>query len=256
MLLLNKTRLGLSLIDRIVHSHPSFVTTRKNNTALPLELWDMIIKFALEKPHRDEYALVRPRASSPEEDRQRRNVSAQTLVCDEYEFEVACGEISEDWLTSYCILLYDPESDHDNVTYDEVPLPEPTGNVFTVDLGTLNMQGRFSVEVLFLQVEVPDVIARLEKGRCSFCWKNRTLCPSYREGSWASELFGVTIGCGFTVPCPFCIGMEYTSDGLDLCREERRLEDRGEDGEEIIEELWDEFYKELDERMKELGYTV
>lgn len=68
MLLLNKTLLGLSLIDTGVHRDPCLIRAKETNTTLPIEVWDMIIVHATAHSDSDEYILVRPRALQREQE--------------------------------------------------------------------------------------------------------------------------------------------------------------------------------------------
>lgn len=58
---------------------------------------------------------------------------------------------------------------------------------------------------VFSYLTVPDVIARVEGGRCCLCDKKRFMSPC-QTGDTARE-FGITMMCGRLV-CPLCIGVD------------------------------------------------
>lgn len=187
LLLLNKTYLSLSLIDSDIHCNASFVTTKQNITAFPLELWIRIIEFALKTTHKDNYNLVKPRAVQREEEGPSGYVSEQVLICDEYKQKVKCGQMPVEWLDGYDSILNDAESYHKDIAYYVIPVPEPTGEILAVSLGVLRNQKKYTVKVLFVHVDVPDMIARVEKGRCGSCDRSRFMCPGCER--WVPDMF-------------------------------------------------------------------
>lgn len=252
ILMLNKARQGISLIDCVVHRNPSFVTSKKDGKAFPLEIWDKIIACALENPKKDEYTLVRPRAAlKREEEESRGYVNTRALICDEYKLDDSVEQRNE----SYHSLLDYPESDHsDDSNGDGVVRPKLTGNTFEVNLDAIRNHKRSAVEVLFVYVGIEDIIFLLEGGRCGFCSGSRDACASGRN-PWAEERFCLSPRSAVSVPCPDCIGSPWTTDALSLAVEEDEY--LGEDNDEMdkeFEKRWDELYKEVEKREKELGY--
>lgn len=219
MLLLSKARFGLSLIDISVHQHPSFVSTIKEKTTLPLEIWNHIITYALEGPLR--CVLVRPRALQREEpvDRDQKEhtekrgyTSSQALICDQYKQRVRGGSIREEQYPGYRAFL----DGHPIDTQYGVPPPKPRNKSFAIDLDLIDNQQVSRVQILFWRLKLPDVIAWYERGQCGFCDSRRHIHIDYLRqcqydpwryhGSSEDE----------RVPCPLCIGIGFTNRALSL----------------------------------------
>lgn len=251
LLLLNETRHGLSLIDYLVHRHPSLVTSKQGGKALPLELWDMIIAAALEEPRKDKYALVRPRAALVD----------GALICDAYNLKrIPAYERNEHYdelLEDYDGFLDSLEAENpDECEDDEVTIRK--GATFAVDLKAIRNQERSCVEILFVYVGLPDIISLLEYGRCGFCGGDRSVVAG--EGDrWEMDRYCIRLSLVVSAPCPDCVGEPYTTDALELAQEEDDLTTIH--NVEWTDELEEEFKKRreelegpIEERLKELGY--
>ncbi|KAK3361031.1 hypothetical protein B0T24DRAFT_643383 [Lasiosphaeria ovina] len=119
------------------------------------------------------------------------------------------------------------------------------GNVFYILQAQDAPQGKKSG--LYYNVEVPDVIARIDRGRCWVCSGRFIGCISGRCAGSAKEMFGFDrehIGCGSSLVCPLCVGMELSDDHLDSLHWEEHSGKRDEKMERRIKA-----------RLSELGYN-
>ncbi|KAI4249447.1 MAG: hypothetical protein L6R42_008985 [Xanthoria sp. 1 TBL-2021] len=65
-------------------------------------------------------------------------------------------------------------------------------------------------ECLFIDTTVPDVIARLEGGRCWVCEGERDICPGCTRG--VANEFDAFMGCGVDLACPLCMGLDFMQE--------------------------------------------
>lgn len=143
----------------------------------------------------------------------------ELLEVEQCEFGLWDGELSEDG-------LLDDKLSKDKLPEDKLPenkLPENklVGNanpVKTRSPGVVHLDTTYQVVIradgsghpcIFADLTVPDVIARVEGGQCSFCDGDRFISPCCMEGR-ASD-FGLELMCGAIV-CPLCVGMDIASD--------------------------------------------
>lgn len=241
MLLLNKTRFSFSFICSIVYQSPNLISTREGKKTLPMELWLMIIDFALQDENEDDFTLARPRDLQPSTDGA--DHEGQVLICDEYEHHTECNGLAVDEvLTEF---LKDPDTTK-GVAQVRDSLPSLTGHTFAVNLNLLSEDSK--PEFLYWDLEIPDIISWLKYGSCWLCGGARELCPGC--GTWADHILAERFRCGYDVACPICIGTNYAGEYFSL------LHTMDTDGEEVTEEEWDELETEVTERKKQLGYLV
>lgn len=67
---------------------------------------------------------------------------------------------------------------------------------------------------VFSDLTVPDVIARVEGGNCSFCNGERFISPCCMEG--AAREFGLRETCGVVIVCPLCVGIDLAGEQDDI----------------------------------------
>lgn len=154
-----------------------------------------------------------------------------------------CGSICDaDGIDVYEEFLAKPNRDMEQSRFDEPPfdIPKMTAD----DKRCIRVPVylcKDSVKLLFMDLTVPDIISRLERGRCGLCEGGNIMCPGCTGGR-ASRFFGEYCGCGVCL-CPLCIVM-------DVAGEHYRRVMRGEtDG--MPEDEFEEWYKE---RGNQLGY--
>ncbi|KAK0702061.1 hypothetical protein B0T26DRAFT_735691 [Lasiosphaeria miniovina] len=100
---------------------------------------------------------------------------------------------------------------------------------------------------LYYDIDVPDVIARIDRGSCWVCSGRFIGCIGGRCAGLAMEMFGFDreqLGCGFSLVCPLCVGIDLSDDHLDSLHRQERI---GESDEEIEQRI--------KARLSELGYN-
>ncbi|KAL9628107.1 MAG: hypothetical protein Q9204_006107 [Flavoplaca sp. TL-2023a] len=65
-------------------------------------------------------------------------------------------------------------------------------------------------DYLFTAITVPDIIARLEDGRCWVCRGRRWICPGCTGG--VAQKFDAHMGCGVNLACPLCMGLDFMQE--------------------------------------------
>jgi hypothetical protein len=251
VLLLNKSRHALSLVDDLVHRHPSLVTS-KGGKAFPLEVWDMVIAAGLEEPREDEYALVRPRAA----------LDDGALICDAYELTSISafernGHYRKLLEATGCFLDRLESKSLDGCEVNEEVIRK--GDAFAVNQEGFRNQRKSYEDILSVYIELPDIMSRLEYGQCGFCGGDRELVAG-NHGSWVVGRYGILLRSTIWVPCPECVGDSYTRDALEVALEEDEIthsEDMQwtEELDEACEKKWEILGKSVEGRLKELGYV-
>ncbi|KAI2606706.1 hypothetical protein GGR54DRAFT_620403 [Hypoxylon sp. NC1633] len=247
LLLLNTSRLGLRYAKQLLtRDHNPDITIRsKGGKTLPNEIWTKILKFTRERTKGidDQFCLVKAEivTTSP---------TTTLLRCFRHEFNhsgyqllTGCIESSlcvsefEDYLAAATPAVAETL---------EVEVPElrrlsGPDNTFDVVLDTTST-GR----CLYTDLEVPDLIARLEDGDCWVCSGNKFICPGCTGG--IAQEFQVFMSCGVDLACPLCIGVEFSQNHKNFLDHnlwnERLLEDEKRYMLELVED-----------RLEELGYA-
>ena len=257
MCLLNKTRRGINYVDSLIHQSPSCVTSKEKGQFLPLEIWEMILNFAIGKPRKDKYTLVLPLRVEPDSSAGG-DPNGKVLVCEEYEQRDRCGDMGG-WAHHYADILHNPGAEEETKRWFPHELPQATGTFFRIDLMNLASQPRH--KFLFHSLRQEDLIAWLDRGKCGFCGGDRELYTGC--GGWVNEIMGGREpDCGCVVPCPICIGSEYTSKGLDLAHLQQHLhDDLGLDSKDyeneqnrLVRKGWEKLRERVIARKKKLGY--
>ncbi|KAF5530390.1 hypothetical protein FPHYL_14086 [Fusarium phyllophilum] len=256
---------GASYLRNILSHGPSHITTKQGNKTLPTELWLEILELTEIDVDENTYKLV----YGIELTRKSANGSRiePTLICNVLEEWKKCGQLRDGChVRVYEKCLKDPsyeiDPQKDRVKEDMEPFFRITKTVRENAYWILVSHLRFQEDFLFHNIEVPDIIARLEDGDCHLCWGDRSLdlCrPDTCED--ASFFCGGTLchrWCYHDTLCGLCLGADYASDHLDIMFE--KCEGAHSDDEEVEEDTEEEkmekkrFRLRLKRRYQELGY--
>lgn len=255
-----------SYLRNVLTHGSTHITTKQGNKTLPTELWIDILDLAELYVYKNTYKLVYGidiSLKSTNGDR-----TEPTLICNALEEWKECGELTNgDLVNVYEKCLTDPayeiDPEKNRVEEDMEPFFRITEtareNAYSIPVSHPCFQGYF----LFHNIEVPDIIARLENGNCSLCLGDQSLdIYLYNTRENASLFCGAVLSqdnCGHDAICPLCLGAEYANEYLDVMY--GKCEDRWSDDEEEEEEDTQEekmakarFRKRLRERYGELGY--
>ncbi|VUC35603.1 unnamed protein product [Clonostachys rosea] len=198
-LIFNKSRVGLGFIERFVHRSPELVTTKQGHKKLPLELWDLIFKFATSDFRGDECYLVLPKRLHVF------NQDEVVIVCERVQPFDPVGDL---W--SFCHILdmacIRQTSKHDKGGKRTLTDRQArTGATIMVNIQRPRKPP--SIQILFSRITIPDVIARVQGGECDVCSGYRYICSSCEKGvpgtHWVCNTYEE---CGAIHPCPRCIG--------------------------------------------------
>ncbi|KAK0708842.1 hypothetical protein B0T21DRAFT_352871 [Apiosordaria backusii] len=124
------------------------------------------------------------------------------------------------------------------------PLLKLPGQTFDV---TLRPGSNPDASGLYYDLTVPDVIAWVDRGRCWVCRGERFLCPGGGCPGFARLLWDFqSVGCGYRVVCPLCIGDDIFDDHMSYIRAESL---------DLGDSKWEQAVEDsIKERMKTLGY--
>ncbi|KAG5750266.1 hypothetical protein H9Q70_007085 [Fusarium xylarioides] len=258
---------GASYLRNILSHGPTHITTKQGNKTLPTELWLEILDLTEIRINKNTYKLV----YGIEITQKSTNGSTiePTLICNVLEEWKECGELGGgDHVEVYEKCLKDPsyeiDPEKDRVEEDMEPFFRITKialeNAYWIPVSHLRFQGDF----LFHNIEVPDIIARLENGYCNLCMDSRSLdIYMYDTRENASFFCGAVLShenCGHDAICPLCLGREYAYEYLNVMYgkcEDRYSDEEVEEEEEDTEEekmAKERFRKRLQKRYQELGY--
>ena len=123
--------------------------------------------------------------------------------------------------------------------------PQPLSRFFTITVTSAH-DAIFLPDCVFHEIEVPDLIGRLQEYECHVCEfrDGHTICPGCTGG--VAQRYGAFMGCGVDLACPLCLGLNFMLEDKSLLQadyweglpeeEERARSDR------------------FESRLKELGY--
>ena len=226
-------------MDRLL-SHCTTAVTSKGGIALPPELWSIILRLCRDDPS---FVLVMSQSTSQTNDK-------TILSCQEVQLEERLGRLDDNeivgiyelFFVSYIYFDRYRDAADDYELYGEWPLP---------DIEERQAKYRIVIEAgvstepyLFGYLEVPDIIACLEGGKCDLCGGERLLRPNQKSPGfphWKKSKINRA--------CPLCIGpRKWNEHGIY----------------DFPDENWDwmpvkEQQKKMDQycnrRLKELGYA-
>ncbi|OTB00524.1 hypothetical protein M426DRAFT_15332 [Hypoxylon sp. CI-4A] len=243
LLLLNTKVVGPRYVKQLLARDNSDIRSN-GGIALPNELWDIILKLANEG--KDKFCLAKASVVS-------RSSNIVILRCvrhefgdpddpEDEEFAAGCLGSTEKVRSFEAYLGYATSS---SAAHDEVELPELTRlsgpeNTYTVVLDTTSADS-----CLYNDLEVPDIISRIEDGYCLVCNGTRYICPGCTGG--VAQKFDAFMGCGVDLVCPLCVG-------VDFCMDHKRFLERNYWNDPSEEEAAD-MKKLVEDRLNELGYT-
>lgn len=266
LLLLNLNRFAVRSIEDALDESWANVTS-KNGLLLPREIWNMILKEVATKDHdaNDRFCLVQANCITE-------TPKGKILLCRRAELQgvAQCGtfqrvgdvEAFEAWSTA----PYEPcgkpsnnVSKHVDPSTWKIDHPDGPSNEFAIRLSSSLPEMPF----LYQDIEVPDMISRLERGGCWMCM-DLFICPGCTGGLILSELHIFQRYCGDKVACPLCMGLDFAFvHHLDLIRIHGLQKVLANPfysethKPELREELWALEYSlksRIDERIEELGY--
>lgn len=237
ILLLNKTALGLSFVDVLIHRSADSIATQKDKR-LPLEIWLMVLDFAVCDKDADKFCLVQPQFIID---------NGRFLLCKRVwqKRGKLCGRLEDrESVIDYEFCLQWPRKQRPEDLPFDIPATNDDKHTVKVEIATLKSSK--STRPLFSAITVPDIISWLEYGDCLLCNAVRVICPGCSGGRYEEFIFDEHLGCGMNIPCPLCMGIDFTEEYLDECRSEH-----GDDGEN--READEEFDKWYQGRFVELG---
>ncbi|KAF5611574.1 uncharacterized protein FSUBG_2011 [Fusarium subglutinans] len=259
---------GASYIRNIISHGPSHITTKQGNKTLPTELWLEILDLTEITVDENTYKLV----YGIELTHKSANGSRiePTLICNVLDQIKECSELGDGGhvdLFEKCLKdpSYEAVTEEERERLDNEPFPffritkSARENAFSIPVSHL----RFQEDFLFHNVEVPDIIARLENGNCRLCMGNRDLdIYLYDPREEASFFCGGVLShehCGHGAICPLCLGEEYAYEYLkvmygkceDLYSDEELEEEEDTEEEKMAK---GKFRERLYKRYQELGY--
>ncbi|KAL9579219.1 MAG: hypothetical protein Q9203_006790 [Teloschistes exilis] len=161
---------------------------------LPIEIWFMIVDEYIKscKPH---YKSVQPISISSSAGKQ--IIHCRGVELDMRPFEDDTGVIkAEKWLDF-------PEC-HRELYYHTVSDTATLYDIVFLESSTSALQ---TPKCLFSDLIVPDVIAFLQDGECWVCEERRVVCPGCPGAK--GDYFGAITGCGASLACPLCLGLEF-----------------------------------------------
>ncbi|KAF9768874.1 hypothetical protein IL306_013768 [Fusarium sp. DS 682] len=162
LMLLNMTVSGPAFIESVVARSPALITSKsKGGKVLPLELWDIILEFAISDPKDHKYTLVRPGSL------QQASVGGEgeELICSKYKRWSAFGMIQDyEELSAYAVYLAHPDSTQRRPN----PFGDPNTRQFGPPASLPTTMCSSKIKCLHVSLTVPDVIRYLEDGRCQF----------------------------------------------------------------------------------------
>ncbi|KAF4462704.1 hypothetical protein FALBO_10493 [Fusarium albosuccineum] len=236
ILILDQDSLAIHFVGETIRRSPNCISTKTSNKCLPTEIWMEILAWAELDADCHSCDPVYPV-------RVEQNGTESALCCRFLKGWNPCGEIENGWsMWIYEKYLQGPLQQLEDARPFE--LPDANAAVVMIPINMLTPDQKF----LFHEIEVPDMISRVEKGACGLCWNGRWHCPGCGGGREIMQDFTSiehSPGCGYHMFCPLCIGVYYAQESL--CQE---VEDWAED-----ELMSDEEYGAWQmKRLAELGY--
>ncbi|KAF5251274.1 hypothetical protein FANTH_3566 [Fusarium anthophilum] len=256
---------GASYLRNIVAHGSAHITTKQGNKILPPELWldiiDRVESYVDGNTYKPVYGVKLTPGSMDA------SGTESALVCNVLEEWTKCGDLTGgNRVNAYEKCLHDPfykldpEKDEtdENEKYYFIITKTVEKNSYSIPVSHLRLKGDF----LFRNIEVPDIIARLEDGDCHLCWGQRSLDINRADNCEDASFFcgGVLCHrwCYHETICGLCIGGDYASDHLDImfAKCEGAHSDDEEEEEDTEEEKMEKknFRKRLKRRFQELGY--
>ena len=218
-------------------SRENTTVASKGGTTLPPELWNIIH----EQTYEENFVLVK---ATIESDTDKKKV----LACQEVELSSRLGHLENSRMIDACEQLLNSANDidHDQLReemmegveviggdsdeYDwifGVPKIKKRQKTHRIVLRAGKKQNRR--RCLYAELTVPDVIARIEGGKCGLCGGKRSLCVGCNGAAF--DLF-MDARCGPVVVCPICVDVTLSLSHQELLedcdwnfREEKEIDE-------------------------------
>jgi hypothetical protein len=239
LIMLNSGLLGIRYITQVVALRNTNITTT-GGTALSTELWNMILRFAIVDTQ-NSFCFVQGISL-------RKFSMGIFLHCRRINLEGGplCGSLD----CAEAVYAFEEFINKPNQC-SSLPFTAPTlqpgqgyGNTFDILITSADDSLPVDSACLFSNVTVPDVISHMEGGICSFCCGGRLFCPGCTGGR--AQEFGVFMGCGVSLACPLCIGIDFSLEHRAFLQEYYWKDPPEEEGKSMDDRL--------QQRMEELGY--
>ncbi|KAI1087304.1 hypothetical protein F5B19DRAFT_476161 [Rostrohypoxylon terebratum] len=254
LFLLNIANLGHRYFEQIFYRKGTVIQS-KAGLSLPNELWTRILELA----HTDEsrWRLVKVEIVSK---------TPETLVlhCSQHTFRDSKDlEDDSDVLPAGCL------GDEKRVSAFEDYLTRATPESTLEEFGIIEAylyrfpEPKFIYEVvldtaakdrcLYTCLDVPDIIARIEDGRCHFCDGQRWVCPGC-TGGHVGDYGDLFMSCGVKLACPLCMGLDLSQRHKDVLDEFYEPGYMGTGAEDPPE--WTVMREEVKDRLRHLDYET
>jgi hypothetical protein len=235
LMLFNRSLLGIRYIRQLLAStKTSFTST--GGTALPTELWNMILRFALDDTQ-DSFCFAQGISLG-------KSLIGEILHCRVVSLEDGplCGDLDNyEEVDAFEEFMNKPNQ------HTSLPFTEPTlrlGQTFEILITPADDGLPADSACLFSDVTVPDIISCMEDGDCSFCSNSRFICPGCTGGR--AQKFEVFMGCGVELACPLCMGTDFSQEHKGFLQEYYWHEPL--EAEQRLVDDW------LQQRLEEFGY--
>ncbi|KAL8655147.1 MAG: hypothetical protein Q9210_001057 [Variospora velana] len=175
---------------------------------LPTEIWLKIIEHA--KPEEPQHVAVQPTGIVPSKCGSMLHCRAIDLNLGTFD-DRAQVEAAERWLQSPRTYDQEQRGSEEEIIFKA----KDTNNTYAIFFpGVVPASSGASVpaslsvqDCVFTAITVPDVISWLQDGRCWVCRGDRDICPGCTGGK--AQEFDAFMGCGETLACPLCMGLEF-----------------------------------------------
>jgi hypothetical protein len=250
MLLLDNSKVTLRYIRRLLARGCNNIRT-KHGLSLPPELWDIILDFAsvggsfclveaqelITCPTRTLLRCVKKRLMDVALNREPAALGRYVEDLDDVEAVEACLRDS----------INVGDNRLDKLIRIEKILPPNDGTFYFF----LDPNRPEESHFLYYEIDIPDVISRIEGGECKCCWTTRFICPCYDHGEIAGGLsanFGLYSNSCVDITCPVCMGVDFSQmHWFDLVRKIPREE---------LEDVENQRFNRICGRLRELGYEA
>jgi hypothetical protein len=262
VMMLNSGLLGIRYIMQLNALGYNTNITTTSGTSLSIDLWDMILGFALVDVQ-NSFCFVQGislwKSSIGEilhcrrinlllegEDEEIPNDDVDPITEEYVEIRRRAGVLFGNFDNTEAVRSFEEfmNKPEEFTAPHTIQLDQGCGNTFDILITSADDNLLVDSACLFSNLTVPDVISRMEGGACSFCSGSRLFCPGCTGGR--AQEFGVFMGCGVGLACPLCIGIDFPLEHKAFLRR-YYWDDPPEEEEESIKN-W------LQQRMDELGY--
>ena len=204
LLLYDCNAISTRYLERVLSRGAASVRS-KGGKALPQELWSIILQVCRDNPS---FVLVQS-----EFDPVAKTDDTVILECHEVELDMPLGKLKDNRMVrAYENFMRIPGDfscyDYGSDSEDDFPCCGACGPKIEEGMGYYRVaiqDGENSTPCLFNELDVPDIIARVEGGKCELCKGNRVLRPNQES---TTEEYGFKAGRALKMAraCPLCLG--------------------------------------------------